>query len=108
MVRDRNIRNNKIKPQITGHQPCLSFTRLSFLQKNNIQFYPHIIHEDELYTAMLYLTATRVNYIKEVLFKRRIRKEFYHNPQIFHKKYPRLFHCNQRIEKIQKTKNRDC
>lgn len=67
----------EIQDKTTNYRtsPCLSFTRLSFLQKNNIQFYPHIIHEDELYTAMLYLTATRVNYIKEVLFKRRIRKD---------------------------------
>lgn len=54
--------------------PCLSFTRLSFLQKNDIQFYPHILHEDELYTALIYLKATRINYIKKNFFKRRIRK----------------------------------
>ena len=52
---------------------CLSFTRLSFLQKNNIRFYPHIIHEDELYTARLYLNATRVKYIQQTFFKRRVR-----------------------------------
>lgn len=54
---------------------CLSFTRLDFLLKNNIQFYPHILHEDELYTALIYLKATRVNYIKRTFFKRRIRKD---------------------------------
>ena len=48
---------------------CLSFTRLSFLQENNIRFYPHIIHEDELYTARLYLNATRVKYIQQTYFK---------------------------------------
>ena len=52
---------------------CLSFTKLIFLKKNNIQFYPHILHEDELYTAQLYLNATRINYIKRNFFKRRIR-----------------------------------
>lgn len=54
---------------------CLSFIRLSFLRKNNIQFYPHILHEDELYTALIYLKSTRVNYIKRTFFKRRIRKD---------------------------------
>lgn len=53
---------------------CLSFTRLSFLQKHNIRFYPRIIHEDELYTAQLYLYATRVKYIKHTFFRRRVRK----------------------------------
>ena len=52
----------------------LCFTRLSFLQKNAIRFYPHIIHEDELYTALLYLNATRVKYIQRTFFKRRVRK----------------------------------
>ena len=54
---------------------CLSFTRLSFLQENNIRFYPHIIHEDELYTARLYLNATRVKYIQQTFFKRRVRTD---------------------------------
>ena len=53
---------------------CLCFTRLSFLQKKAIRFYPHIIHEDELYTALLYLNATRVKYIQRTFFKRRVRK----------------------------------
>ncbi|MCB6972384.1 MULTISPECIES: glycosyltransferase [Butyricimonas] len=67
----------KIQDETANYRtsPCLSFTRLSYLQENNIQFYPHIIHEDELYTAMLYLTATRVKYIKQIFFKRRIRKD---------------------------------
>ena len=54
---------------------CLNFTRLSFLRKHNIQFYPHIIHEDELYTALLYLNAKRVKYIKRTFFKRRVRTD---------------------------------
>lgn len=53
---------------------CLSFSSSSFLKKNNIRFYPHIIHEDELYTALLYLNATRVKYIQRTFFKRRVRK----------------------------------
>lgn len=53
---------------------CLSFVRSDFLRQYQIRFYPHILHEDELYTVLLYLNATRVNYIKQAFFKRRIRE----------------------------------
>lgn len=52
---------------------CLTFTRLSFLKRNQISFFPHILHEDQLYTALLYLQASRVGYINKTFFKRRIR-----------------------------------
>ena len=52
---------------------CLSFVKSDFIRQNQIQFYPHILHEDELYTALLYLKASRVKYIKQTFFKRRIR-----------------------------------
>lgn len=52
---------------------CLSLVRSDFIRQNQIQFYPHILHEDELYTALLYLKASRVKYIKQTFFKRRIR-----------------------------------
>lgn len=52
---------------------CLSFVKLSFIQQHQIQFYPNILHEDELYTALLYLEASRINYIKRTFFKRRVR-----------------------------------
>ena len=52
---------------------CLSLVSSDFIRQNQIQFYPHILHEDELYTALLYLKASRVKYIKQTFFKRRIR-----------------------------------
>lgn len=53
---------------------CLTFTHAAFLKRHQITFYPHILHEDELYTALLYLNATRIGYIDKAFFKRRIRK----------------------------------
>ena len=50
---------------------CLSLVSSDFIRQNQIQFYPHILHEDELYTALLYLKASRVKYIKQTFFKRR-------------------------------------
>lgn len=54
---------------------CLSFTRHSFLKQNDIDFYPELIHEDELYTPLLYLNAKRIYYLPQPFFKRRIRSQ---------------------------------
>lgn len=53
--------------------PCLSLIRTSFLNSINLRFYPEIIHEDELFTAILYIEAERVGAIDREFFKRRMR-----------------------------------
>jgi glycosyltransferase involved in cell wall biosynthesis len=53
--------------------PWMSFIRLSYLQRINLNFYPGIIHEDELFSAILYIEAERVGRIGKDFFKRRIR-----------------------------------
>ncbi len=53
--------------------PCLSFIRADLLHRNGLQFYPGIIHEDELFTPQYYLLAQRVGFISEPFFHRRIR-----------------------------------
>ncbi|MDD2607333.1 glycosyltransferase [Lascolabacillus sp.] len=52
---------------------CLNFIDAGFLKRNSILFFPDIIHEDELFTARLYLSATRVACLKRDLYRRRIR-----------------------------------
>lgn len=52
---------------------CLNFIRRSFLQEHALEFYPHILHEDQLFTALLYLHARRAGLIKRRFFHRRIR-----------------------------------
>ncbi len=63
--------------QVKKHQftpsPCLNFIRRSFLQKHALKFYPHILHEDQLFTSLLYLQAQNVGFIKRNLFHRRLR-----------------------------------
>lgn len=54
---------------------CLSFMRRSFLKAHRLQFYPHILHEDQLFTALLYLQAERVGFIKRTFFHRRMRPD---------------------------------
>ena len=53
--------------------PYLNFIRKSYIENLNLRFYPHIIHEDQLYTTLLYINAKRILYINECLLNRRIR-----------------------------------
>lgn len=51
----------------------LVFTRLKFLESYQLRFERGIIHEDQLFTALLFLNAKRVCYIPERFFLRRVR-----------------------------------
>ncbi|KAA6339516.1 putative glycosyltransferase EpsJ [termite gut metagenome] len=53
--------------------PCLIFTRLGYLTSINLNFYSGIIHEDQLFTFLLFLQADKVCFIPENYFKRRMR-----------------------------------
>lgn len=53
--------------------PYLNFIRKSYLENLKLRFHPHIIHEDQLYTTLLYINAKKILYINECLLKRRIR-----------------------------------
>ncbi len=52
---------------------CLLFIKKDFLQKKELDFEPDIVHEDELFTSMLYLYAQRITYIPKCFFSRRVR-----------------------------------
>jgi glycosyltransferase involved in cell wall biosynthesis len=52
---------------------CLFLVSREFLDKFGMRFYEGIIHEDELFTSVLYLNASRVGYISEKFFRRRFR-----------------------------------
>ena len=53
--------------------PCIHFIRLSHIRTLSLRFYPGIIHEDELFSALLYLQSQRVVYLPISYFKRRFR-----------------------------------
>lgn len=53
--------------------PCLNLIDAYFLNKIQLRFYPGIVHEDELFTSVLYLQASRVGCIQRDFYKRRIR-----------------------------------
>lgn len=53
--------------------PCIHFIRLKTVQSLSLRFFPGIIHEDELFSGLLYLQSLRVLYLPRTYFKRRLR-----------------------------------
>lgn len=52
----------------------LYFIKKQFLLDNKISFYPYIIHEDQLFIVLLFLSAKRVQFLHQNLYTRRIRE----------------------------------
>lgn len=53
----------------------LNFIRTDFLRSNKIDFYDGIIHEDNLFSPIVLLTAERCVYLDEVFYVRRFRED---------------------------------
>lgn len=53
--------------------PCLIFTLRAYSVEKDFSFLEGIVHEDELYSVLLYLNASRVMYLPKPLFVRRFR-----------------------------------
>lgn len=53
--------------------PWMHFFRKETVINASLQFYPNIVHEDELFFSLLYLYSKRVGYIAKDFFKRRLR-----------------------------------
>ncbi|WP_370831236.1 glycosyltransferase [Clostridium sp.] len=53
---------------------CLFFYKKEFLEKNNIKFYPNILHEDEMFTSKILFYCNKIKYISNSLFFRRVRR----------------------------------
>lgn len=64
------LRNKEYTPSA-----CLNFIRRSFLTEIRLQFYPGIVHEDQLFTTLLYLQAGKTACIKRTFFQRRMRED---------------------------------
>lgn len=69
----RDIFDRQVEKHIYTPSACLNFIRRSFLDEYALRFFPHILHEDQLFTALLYLQARRVGLIRHAFFHRRIR-----------------------------------
>ena len=77
-VTDRSRVNEALELQLQNREytpsACLNFIHKDFLNSINLQFYPGIIHEDQLFTTLLYLQATRTACVKRAFFQRRMRE----------------------------------
>ncbi len=51
---------------------CLNLINRHFLEKNLLRFYPHILHEDQLFSCLMYIHAERVGFIPRSFFHRRL------------------------------------
>ncbi|MEG1564588.1 MAG: glycosyltransferase [Bacteroides sp.] len=52
---------------------CLIFIRATYLRKTGLEFFPGIIHEDQLFNPLLFLQAQRMMYLHRAFFHRRMR-----------------------------------
>ena len=66
--------NILLSQHVYSASPCLSIIRTDFFKSIPLDFYPGIIHEDELFTFKLYLYAKRTMAIHRAFFIRRIRQ----------------------------------
>ncbi|MGL5649963.1 MAG: glycosyltransferase family 2 protein [Clostridium sp.] len=73
IFRGKNLLNNLLKINKYKAAAVLNFINLNYLKQIDLNFYPRIIHEDELFTFILFLNAKRVSYINRKFFKRRVR-----------------------------------
>lgn len=53
--------------------PCLYVIRRDVIENHHLRFYPGIIHEDNLLTALAYLCSEKIGCIPLLFFKRRVR-----------------------------------
>jgi hypothetical protein len=78
---------------------CLNLFSMDLINKLPYRFYPGIIHEDELFTAMLYMLAKRVESIPKDYYHRRLRPESIMTTSSFsNKNVERLSYRTQRID----------
>lgn len=54
---------------------CLNLIKRKFIEQFQLDFYPNIIHEDELFTAQLFLLSSRVSCVQKTFYHRRIRED---------------------------------
>lgn len=66
---DQQLENNEFFSSV-----CLTLISKEFIDRNGLMFETGLLHEDELFSMLMYLTARRVMYLPESLFLRRVRR----------------------------------
>ena len=65
--------NNMLDKHIHRSVVWLLFIRTAFIKSIEIEFYPKLLHEDELYTVLLYLHSSKISCIQKSYVRHRIR-----------------------------------
>ncbi len=86
---------------------CLSFIRRSFLERIKLIFLPGIIHEDQLFTAQLYMSADRTGFIAKPFFKRRIRANSIMTRRFSYQNMKCYFIVSSKLLEFSKDKNNE-
>lgn len=75
VVSGAELANNMLDTNEYSCSPCLQFIDREFLKCSNISFHPNILHEDNLFSFMVFANAKRVVHINKKLFVRRVRTD---------------------------------
>lgn len=80
----------------------LNFIRTGYIKQYHFSFYPGIIHEDELFCFLLYVHATRVDYISRIFSRRRLREGSIMTQQFSRKNITGYFTVTDELLKFRK------
>lgn len=83
----------------------LNFIRHDYLKQLNLSFFPGIIHEDQLYTLLLYINASKVSYIPQIFPQHRLRDTSIMGQQFTWKNIEGYFTTFQQISCYRKNKS---
>ncbi|MEG0500303.1 MAG: glycosyltransferase [Rikenellaceae bacterium] len=86
---------------------CLNLIRRDYLTTIGLRFRGGIIHEDELYTTLLFIQAKRVSFIKENFFHRRVRPNSTMSSKINYRNFECYFIVAEEIQKFIKSQQEE-
>lgn len=86
----------QLSARVFSPSPCLNLISTSYLKTSGLNFYPRIIHEDQLFTSQLYLKAEKGRiHSPEILFAT-LQNRLHHDPAVHLEKHGGLSHRDRR------------
>lgn len=83
----------------------LNFYKRKFIEKNNLNFYEGIVHEDEIHTSKSFVFANKVKYIPKRFFFRRVRSNSIMTKEIDESRIKGNYTIAKETYKLSKSKN---
>ena len=90
-----------IKKMKYNPSSCLLVINKEFYLRNNLIFTPNILHEDQLFTTILYSKAKRVEYLPKLFYKRRFRRNSIMTSQFTWRNVSSYLYITDEINKLQ-------